>query len=70
MCVPHDLVEVDVFAGSGVPEDHILRHPFGRIPAFRHDGFGCMKAVPSRVMWTRLSPDVRCSRETCMRGRV
>lgn len=38
--VPHDLVEVDVFAEAGVPDDYIRRHPFGRIPAFMHDGFG------------------------------
>lgn len=37
--VPYDLVEVDIFAKDGVPADYADRHPFGRIPAFEHDGF-------------------------------
>jgi glutathione S-transferase len=37
--VPHDLVEVDIFSKDGVPADYRGRHPFGRIPAFEHDGF-------------------------------
>ncbi|MBX6324148.1 MAG: glutathione S-transferase family protein, partial [Rhodospirillaceae bacterium] len=37
--VPYDLVEVDVFASGGLPADYLERHPFGRIPAFEHDGF-------------------------------
>jgi glutathione S-transferase len=37
--VPYDLVEVDIFAKAGVPADYVERHPFGRIPAFEHDGF-------------------------------
>lgn len=36
--VPYDLVEVDIFAPSGVPSEHLRRHPFGRIPAFEHGG--------------------------------
>lgn len=34
-----DLLPVDVFAPDGVPADHLARQPFGRIPAFEHDGF-------------------------------
>ncbi|MDE0240827.1 MAG: glutathione S-transferase family protein [bacterium] len=37
--VPYRLVEVDVFSEGGPPPDYLLRHPFGRIPAFEHDGF-------------------------------
>ena len=37
--VAHDVVEVDVFAKDGPPADHLARHPFGKIPAFEHDGF-------------------------------
>lgn len=37
--VPYRLVPVDVFADEGVPADHLARQPFGRIPAFEHDGF-------------------------------
>ncbi|BCQ58232.1 glutathione S-transferase (plasmid) [Burkholderia gladioli pv. gladioli] len=37
--VRYDLVEVDVFAKTGVPQEHLARHPFGRIPAFEHGEF-------------------------------
>lgn len=37
--VAYRLVDVDVFAAGGVPAEHLARHPFGRIPAFEHDGF-------------------------------
>jgi glutathione S-transferase len=37
--VPYELVEVDVFAPGGPPPAYLARHPFGRIPAFEHDGF-------------------------------
>jgi len=36
---PYDLVEVDIFAKDKVPADYAQHHPFGRIPAFEHDGF-------------------------------
>ena len=37
--VTYDLVEVDVFAETGVPPEHLNRHPFGRIPTFEHGDF-------------------------------
>jgi glutathione S-transferase len=37
--VPYRLEEIDVFAAGGVATDYLARHPFGRIPAFEHDGF-------------------------------
>jgi glutathione S-transferase len=38
--VPYRLVEVDVFAPGGPPAEYLAQHhPFGRIPAFEHDGF-------------------------------
>ncbi len=37
--VPDRLVEVDIFAAEGPPQGYLARHPFGRIPAFEHDGF-------------------------------
>jgi glutathione S-transferase len=37
--VAYDLVPVDVFAHEGLAADYIVRHPFGRIPAFAHDSF-------------------------------
>lgn len=35
--VDYDLVEVDFIAG-GMPAEHLARHPFGKVPAFEHDG--------------------------------
>jgi glutathione S-transferase len=37
--VPYELVEVDVFAEGGPPAEYLEQQPFGRIPAFEHDGF-------------------------------
>lgn len=31
--------EVHVFAPGGAPAEHLARQPFGKIPAFEHDGF-------------------------------
>ena len=37
--VPYTLVEVDIFTPETVPSGYADRHPFGKIPAFEHDGF-------------------------------
>jgi glutathione S-transferase len=37
--VDHELVPLDIFAAEGIPEWYLEHHPFGRIPAFEHDGF-------------------------------
>ena len=38
--VPYRLVEVDIFgADAATRAEYSWRHPFGRIPAFEHDGF-------------------------------
>lgn len=37
--IDYDLVPVDVFAAEGIPAWYFEHHPFGRIPAFEHDGF-------------------------------
>jgi glutathione S-transferase len=42
--IPYRLVEVDIFAEGGPPADYLRRHPFGRIPAFEHDGFRLYEA--------------------------
>ena len=42
--VPYSLVEIDIFALGGPPSDYLLRHPFGRIPAFEHQGFRLYEA--------------------------
>jgi glutathione S-transferase len=41
---PYRLVEVDIFADGGPPPDYLHRQPFGRIPAFEHDGFRLYEA--------------------------
>jgi len=38
--VAYTLEEVDIFAEGGPPESHLARHPFSKIPAFDHAGFG------------------------------
>ena len=35
--VDYVLVEVD-FMGGGMSDEHLARHPFGKVPAFEHDG--------------------------------
>ena len=42
--IPYRLEEVDVFAPGGPPAAYLARHPFGRIPAFEHDGFRLYEA--------------------------
>jgi len=37
--VGYDLVPLDIFAAEGIPAWYLEHHPFGRIPAFDHDGF-------------------------------
>ncbi|MBZ9722798.1 glutathione S-transferase family protein [Mesorhizobium sp. CO1-1-11] len=37
--VDYELVPVDVFAAGGIPAWYFEHHPFGRIPAFEHEGF-------------------------------
>ena len=37
--VAYDLVPVDIFAPGGPTPEYLQRQPFGRIPAFEHDGF-------------------------------
>ena len=37
--VDYDLVEVDLLAGAAKASEHLARHPFGKVPAFEHDGF-------------------------------
>jgi glutathione S-transferase len=43
--VDYSLEEVDIFGAAGVPEQHLERHPFGRIPAFAHGAFRLYETV-------------------------
>ena len=42
--VDYDLVPVDIFAAGGPTREQVARHPFGKIPAFEHDGFRLYEA--------------------------
>lgn len=42
--VGYELVPVDIFASGGPPAEHLVRHPFGKIPAFEHAGFRLYEA--------------------------
>lgn len=35
----YQLVEIDIMQGAHKAPDYLARHPFGRVPAFEHDGF-------------------------------
>jgi len=37
--IGYRLVEIDIHGPEGAPPNYLARHPFGRIPAFEHDGF-------------------------------
>ena len=37
--VDYDLVEVDLLAGATKRPEHLARQPFGKVPAFEHEGF-------------------------------
>ena len=37
--VGYRLIEVDIFDREALPPGYLDRHPFGKIPAFEHDGF-------------------------------
>ena len=37
--VDYDLVEIDLLTGAGQTPEYLARHPFGKVPAFEHDGF-------------------------------
>lgn len=37
--VPYGLEEVDILSGANTTPEYLARHPFGKVPAFEHDGF-------------------------------
>ena len=43
--VPYERVDIDVFAAGGPPAHYLARQPFGRIPAFEHEGFRLYEAA-------------------------
>jgi glutathione S-transferase len=34
----YDLIEIDMLSGAHQTPEHLARHPFGKVPAFAHDG--------------------------------
>lgn len=54
--------EVEIFGPAGVPAEHLARQPFGRIPAFAHNGFmlyetgAIARYVDEAFAGTRLQP--------------
>lgn len=60
--VRYSLEEVEIFGAAGVPAEHLARQPFGRIPAFAHDGFvlyetgAITRYVDEAFAGTRLQP--------------
>ena len=42
----YDLVEVDVIGGAHQHPEHLARHPFGKVPAFRHDDLRLFETDP------------------------
>ena len=61
--VQYELIPIDIFAPGGVPPEHKVRHPFGKIPAFEHAGFSLYEAgaitryVDEAFPGPRLQPD-------------
>jgi glutathione S-transferase len=60
--VGYTLEEVEIFGPGGVPAEHLVRQPFGRIPAFAHDGLmlyetgAITRYVDEAFVGTRLQP--------------
>ena len=43
--VAYGLEEVEIFGAAGLPDGHLDRHPFGRIPTFTHGTFSLYETV-------------------------
>ena len=60
--VAYTFQEVD-FLGAGMPTEQLARHPFGKVPAFEHDGFrlyeacAIMRYVDEAFDGPKLQPD-------------
>ncbi len=43
--VAYELNEVDILSGKGNAPEHLARQPWGKVPAFEHDGFGLFETL-------------------------
>ena len=43
--VAYELRPVNIMAGEGQASEHTRRHPFGKVPAFEHDGFSLYESI-------------------------
>ena len=43
--VEYELKPVNIMAGEAQGSEHTGRHPFGKVPAFEHDGFSLYETV-------------------------
>jgi glutathione S-transferase len=43
--VAYELNEVDLFTGKGQAPEHLARQPWGKVPAFEHDGFNLFETL-------------------------
>lgn len=43
--VAYRLQEIDIFKDAHKTPEHLARHPFGKVPAFEHDGFALYEAA-------------------------
>jgi glutathione S-transferase len=43
--VAYELNEVDLFTGKGQAPEHLARQPWGKVPAFEHDGFALFETL-------------------------
>ena len=69
--IKHELVPINIFAESGPPTEYLARHPFGRIPAFEHEGFALYETgaiaryIDEAFKGPKLQPEDALNRARC-----
>jgi glutathione S-transferase len=48
--VDYKLEEVDILSGAAQSPAHLARQPFGKVPAFEHDGFRLYETRRDRAL--------------------
>ena len=62
--VPYDLVDVAMLAGAHKQSDFLHRNPFGKLPAFTHDGLALYETGSITRYVDRALPGPACSPRT------